>query len=137
MGIIWFFPSIKFVLSVQYFLYLWNQNKVVQVSCKFTWETIIQPIFWSHVNTSFWNTIMSTLRAWGLFNNVKFYSPFFIYCDSPLSVARQCVRACVNVFIQTTSSLKPLIGFWPNFTGMIPMCYSIKVVQTVPVRLQK
>jgi len=29
------------------------------------------------------------------------------YCDSPLSVVRQCVRACVNFFNHTTSSLKP------------------------------
>ena len=31
--------------------------------------------------------------------------------DSPLSFVRQFVSACVNVFIQTTSSLKPLNGF--------------------------
>jgi len=37
------------------------------------------------------------------------------YCDSRLSVVRKCVstlvRACVNIFIQTTSPLKPLIRF--------------------------
>ena len=51
------------------------------------------------------------------------------YCDSHLSVVCQCV----NFFIQTTSPLKPLIGFWPNFTGTIPRCSSTKVVQTIPV----
>jgi len=45
------------------------------------------------------------------------------YCDRP---------ACVNIFTWTTS-LKPLIEFWPNFTGMIPGWSPIKVVQTVPV----
>ena len=51
------------------------------------------------------------------------------YCDSHLSVVCQCV----NFFIQTTSVLKPLIGFWPNFTEAIPRCSSTKVVQTIPV----
>jgi len=56
------------------------------------------------------------------------------YCDSPLSVVRRlCVpawaRVCGNFFIKTTSPLKPLIGFWPNFTGMIPGWSSTKVVQ--------
>ena len=51
------------------------------------------------------------------------------FCDSPLSVVRQCV----NFFIRTTSSLKPLIGFWLNFTGMISGWSLTKVVQTVPV----
>jgi len=39
-----------------------------------------------------------------------------------------CVRACLNFFIQLISPLKPLIGFWPNFTGMIPKCFSTKVL---------
>jgi len=52
-------------------------------------------------------------------------------CDSPLSVVRQCVSACVNFFIHTTSSLKPLTGFWPNITGMIHRCSSTKVVHAV------
>ena len=32
-----------------------------------------------------------------------------------------------------TSSLEPLMGILPNFTGMIPGWSPIKVVQTVPV----
>jgi len=57
------------------------------------------------------------------------------FCDGPLSVVhRPSVRPCVRPStISTTSSLKPLIGFWPNFTGMIPGWSPIKVVQTVPV----
>ena len=51
-----------------------------------------------------------------------------VLCPSSVSA---CVRACVNFFIQTTSKL--LIGFWPNYTWLIPMCSSTKVVQTVPV----
>jgi len=54
------------------------------------------------------------------------------YCDRPLSVVRRRA-ACVNIFTLTSSPLKPLIGFWPNFTGKIPRCSSTKVVQTVPV----
>jgi len=50
------------------------------------------------------------------------------------NVQRPCVRASVRQqFLQTTSPLKPLNGFWPNFTGMIPWWSTIKVVQTVPV----
>jgi len=53
------------------------------------------------------------------------------FCNGLLSVVhRPCVR---QHFLWTTSPLKPLIGFWPNFTGMIPGWSSIKVVQTVPV----
>ena len=36
-------------------------------------------------------------------------------------------------FLKTTSHLKPLIEFWPNFTGMTTRWSSTKVVQTVPV----
>jgi len=32
-----------------------------------------------------------------------------------------------------TSSLEPLMGIWPNFTGMIPGWFPIKVVQMVQV----
>jgi len=35
--------------------------------------------------------------------------------------------------LQTTSSLEPLMGIWPNFTEMIPGWSPIKVVQTVLV----
>jgi len=35
--------------------------------------------------------------------------------------------------LQTTSSLKPLMGIWPDLIGMIPGWSPIKVVQTVPV----
>jgi len=50
------------------------------------------------------------------------------------SSVRPSVRVCVRQqFLKTTSPLKPLIGFWPNFTGMIPGWSPIKVVQTVPV----
>ena len=45
-----------------------------------------------------------------------------------------CVRASVRKqFLQTTSSPKPLIGIWPNFTGMILGWSSFKVVQMIPV----
>jgi len=44
-------------------------------------------------------------------------------CDRPLSVVRR----------RASSPKNPLIGYWPNFTGMIPRWSSIKVVQTVPV----
>jgi len=51
-----------------------------------------------------------------------------------MSVVRACVRPSVRQqFLYTTSPLKPLIGFWPNFTGMIPGWSPIKVVQTLPV----
>jgi len=43
------------------------------------------------------------------------------------------VRECVNFFIQTTSSLKPLIGFLPNFTERIPVWSPTKDVQTVSI----
>jgi len=50
---------------------------------------------------------------------------------------RQCVSAsvpeCVNFFIQTTSPLKPLIGFLPNFTGRIPRGSPTKFVQTISI----
>jgi len=36
-----------------------------------------------------------------------------------------------NFFILTISPLKPLIRFRPYFTGMIPRCFSTKVVQLV------
>jgi len=56
------------------------------------------------------------------------------FCGNPLSVARLSVRPCIRQqFLYTTSPLKPLIGFLPNFTGMIPGWSSTKVVQTVPV----
>ena len=62
----------------------------------------------------------------------------FTYCDSPLSVVRLLcvpawVRVCGNFFIKTTSPLKPLIGFRPNFTGMVLGWSSTKVVHTVQV----
>jgi len=41
--------------------------------------------------------------------------------------------SCVNFFTKTSSPLKPIIGFWPNFTGMIHGWSSTKIVQTVPV----
>ena len=50
----------------------------------------------------------------------------------PSSSVVRCA-SCVNFFTYTSSPLKPLIGFWPNFTGMIPRCSSTKVVQTVPL----
>ena len=50
----------------------------------------------------------------------------------PLSGVRASVRASVRQqFLQTTSPLKPLIGFWPNFTGMIPGWSPTKFVQMV------
>ena len=53
------------------------------------------------------------------------------YCDRSLSVVRRAWS--VNFFTWTSSPLKPLIGFWPNFTGMIPGWSPTKVVQIVPV----
>jgi len=58
----------------------------------------------------------------------------FVILECPASVVRACVRPCVRQqFLLTASPLKPLIGFWPNLTGMIPGWSPIKVVQTVPV----
>ena len=55
------------------------------------------------------------------------------YCDRPLSVVCHVVRrpSSVNFFTLTSSPLKPLIGFWLNFTGMIPGWSPTKVVQMV------
>jgi len=50
-----------------------------------------------------------------------------------VTTRRSSVRECIYFFIQTTSPLKPLIGFWPYFIWMIPRCFSTKVVQTVLV----
>jgi len=50
----------------------------------------------------------------------------FVTLCCPLSVP-----VC-NLFIQTTSSLKQFIGFWPNFTGMIPGWSPTKGVETIP-----
>jgi len=60
------------------------------------------------------------------------------FCDGPLSVVhylsvRPSVCACVRQQLLTTSTLKLLFGFWPNFTGMIPVWSPINVVQTFPV----
>ena len=50
------------------------------------------------------------------------------------SIIRLCMHPCMcKQFLQTTSPPKPLIGFWPNFTGMILGWSSFKVVQIVPV----
>ena len=46
------------------------------------------------------------------------------------NVRRPSVR---RQFLYTTSPLKPLIGFWPNFTKMIHGWSPIKAVQTVLV----
>jgi len=43
----------------------------------------------------------------------------------PTSVVRR------PAFFTLTSPLKPLIGFWPNFTGMVPGWSPTKVVQMV------
>jgi len=50
----------------------------------------------------------------------------------PSSIIRACVHAS-TISLNNISPLKPRIGFWPNFTGMIPGWSSIKFVQTVPV----
>ena len=61
------------------------------------------------------------------------------YCDRSQSVVRRrassVVRraSCINLFTYTSSPLKPLIGFCPNFTGIIPGWSPTKVVQIVPV----
>ena len=50
------------------------------------------------------------------------------------NVRRPSVRPSFRQqFLTTTSPLKPHIGFWPNFTGMLPGWSPIKVVQTGPV----
>ena len=48
------------------------------------------------------------------------------YCDHPLSSS-----SVHNLY--TTSPPKPLIGFWPNLTGMILGWSSFKVIQMVSV----
>jgi len=53
------------------------------------------------------------------------------FCDSLLSIVRASVHQCVSFFIQTTSALKPLMGFWQNSTGMIPAWSPTKIVQMV------
>jgi len=52
------------------------------------------------------------------------------YCDRPLSVVRRRPSS-VNCFTETSSPLKLLIGFWPNFTGKVPGWSPTKVVQMV------
>ena len=57
----------------------------------------------------------------------------------PSSIVRVSVRPSVCLSVRASrisfnnSSLKPLIGFWPNFTGMILRWSSTKFVQTVQV----
>jgi len=71
--------------------------------------------------------------------STKFSRWAFVILQCPASVVRRpSVRACVRPsvrqqFLLTTSPLKPRIGFWPNFTGIIPGWSPIKVVQTVSV----
>jgi len=56
-----------------------------------------------------------------------------VILQCPSSV-RPTVRPFVRQqFLKATSPLRPLIGYWPNFTGMLPGWSPIKVVQTVPV----
>jgi len=56
-----------------------------------------------------------------------------LQCPAPSSVVRPSVRPCVNNFFKLHLLWNCFIGFWPNFTGMIPGWSPIKVVQTVPV----
>jgi len=49
------------------------------------------------------------------------------------SFVRPSVRPSDRQQFLKTFPLKPLIGFWPNYTGMIHGWSSIKVVQPVPV----
>jgi len=53
-------------------------------------------------------------------------------CPSSVVVRRP---SCVvrKLFYLNIFSSEPLIGFWPNFTGMIPGWTPTKVVQIVPV----
>jgi len=55
----------------------------------------------------------------------------------PSSIVCACVRPSVHPSTISKNNfsrpLKPLIGFWPNFTGMIPRWSSTKIVQIVPV----
>ena len=76
---------------------------------------------------------VSMTQCFGFFSSHEHKVLRVSFCDSPLSVVRQCVRQCIIFFIQTTFSLKPFIRFWPNFTGMIPGWSLTKVVQTIPV----
>jgi len=62
--------------------------------------------------------------------NTLFLAHLSTKCSGWAIVTGLCPSFVVR---QPSSSLKPLIAFWPNFTGMIPRCSSTKVVQTVAV----
>jgi len=55
------------------------------------------------------------------------------YCDKIVSVV--CRASCVvfQHFYLSIFFSELFIGFWPNFTGMIPRCSPTKSVQIVPV----
>jgi len=54
------------------------------------------------------------------------------FCYGPLSVVHRPSVHASKISLKNFP-LKPLIGFWPNFTGMFPRCSSNKFVQMVPV----
>jgi len=97
-----------------------RQFLIYILTVSFIWHQSIDSLMVFQLFTV--NKTFSSLREWA-------FVTFF--CPSSVSA---CVSASVRYcFIQTTSSLKPLIGFWPNFTGLIPGWPLTKVVQTVPV----
>jgi len=83
-------------------------------------------------------TLLPAILAWTFAIAVTWYFLFIPLVLWPAFVCRpsSCVvrcASCVNFFTLTSSPLKPLIGFWPNFTGMIPGWSPTRVVQIVPV----
>ena len=65
---------------------------------------------------------VGAFHKWTFFSSPEHKVLKVSFCDGPLSVAhRPCFRPCVRQhFFKTTFPQTPPIGFWPNFTGMIP-----------------
>jgi len=96
--------QISAILMMAFYLVL---NKVLFIKgkqCMLFWQCLWSSIEWMVMKLLFLAHLSQS-------DTVSF-------CDTMLSVV--CVCVCVYFFIQTSSSLKPLIGFLPNFTGMIP-----------------
>ena len=55
----------------------------------------------------------------------------YLACVQNLFVEHHLVRQALVTY--TSSPQKPLIGFWPNFTGMMPGLSPTKVIQNVPI----
>ena len=107
-------------------------------------EKIFQ-LFSAHLshsdNVSFCEHILSVVRAclhpttlWRMFTCVFLNNEHFSIFQKDLFRRHKLTdfRASVRKqFLQTTSPPKPLIGLWPNLTGMILGWSSFKVVETV------